>query len=55
MTKRIVVAYGGSLEGAAALALLARRLDADLATLETTHRATPAGLAAAAKITARYG
>ena len=33
MTKRIVVAYGGSLEGAAAHALLARRLDAELATL----------------------
>ena len=33
MTKRLVVAYGGSLDGAAAFAVLARRLGADLATL----------------------
>jgi len=33
MIKRLVVAYGGSLDGAAACAMLARRLGADLATL----------------------
>lgn len=33
MTKRLVVAYGGSLDGAAAMSVLASRLDADLATL----------------------
>ena len=33
MTKRLVVAYGGSLDGAAAMSALAGRLDADLATL----------------------
>ncbi len=33
MTKRLVVAYGGSLESAAAMSALAARLDADLATL----------------------
>ena len=33
MTKRLVVAYGGSLEGAAAISSLAHALDADVATL----------------------
>ena len=33
MTKRLVVAYGGSLDGAAAISDLAHRLEADLATL----------------------
>jgi argininosuccinate synthase len=33
MTKRLVVAYGGSLEGAAAMSALAGRLGADLATV----------------------
>lgn len=33
MTTRLVVAYGGSLEGAATMSALASRLDADLATL----------------------